>query len=267
MGEEAAASGPGRREPTPWLPAVPDSTEGGGSLGTRPNGRWFLPASWQGEPLALYVWGAPRAVVNRVVFGMSRCLDPSPLWVELLEGDEEPDAVRLGWVPRQRAFVSHRIDDLETSRAVANMALWSIVRSDEPSRMLAELTDFVRLPPLIQEVLGETPGASARRAIAVGNADRVEHLFRDRSDDLRWLLGYLKGSGASLVVGLSGTPGVNGQAFDAEFHVDGAATDAWGEGTLTCIRGGSGAGFPVGARTRLGAIAELQTSDPGSPRS
>lgn len=258
MDEESAPAVPHRSEAGPWQPSLSAVAAGTRSGPGGVGGAWFLPTHWLGEPLAIYVTGTPRPAVNRVVFAMSRSLDPAPLWVEIVDDEQEPDAVRQGWVPPERAFLSRRTDDLETSRAVANLALWGIVRSDEPSRLLTELTDFVRLPPLIQEVLGQSAEGSARRAIAVGNADRVQHLFRERIDDLRWLLTYLKGSMASLIVGITGRSGRQGSVFDAEFRVEGAVEDPWTEATLTCEREGTSVGFPVGRRQRLSAIPELR---------
>lgn len=235
-----------------------DSSHGHGAPSSgRTAGAWFLPKPWNHRPVTIYVSGDVRPLVNRVVFSMAQSLDPMPFWLEMLQKGEEPDPLRLRWIPPERLFPSERPEDLEPSQGVGNLALWSIVRSDEPSDQLAHLTDFVRLPPLIQELLGQVPQGPTLRALAVGNADRVEHLFRERTDEFRGLLEYLTASSVCLVVGATGSPGVHRGLFDAEFHVSGASLTSWRSASIVCDRTTAGPDFPVGRRWTLGELPGL----------
>jgi len=247
-------SGP-RHPPDPWLPGLHGDQGAPPRAGPTPS--WFLPKGWDHGALALYVWGRPRTVVHRLVLSMARSLDAKFLWLEVTTPGTSPEPLERGWIPPERLFLSEAAEDLEPAKAVGNLALWSIVRSDEPSHLLARLTDFVRLPPLVQEVLGQVGEGPAFRAVAVGNADRVAHLFLDNPEEIRWLLGYLRESGVGLVVGSASEPGAGRTAFDAEFHVDGSSTESWREATVVCDRARPGADYSVGRQRRLGELPGL----------
>jgi len=246
-----------RRASPPWQPSI--GTPGVPS--DKPAGRadrvWFLPPNWDGRAVAVLVWGVSRRIVNRLVFSMVRSLDATPLWLEVSERGEQPEPLRLGWVPPERLYVSERPEDLEPARAIGNLALWGIVRSDEPTTLLARLTDFVRLPPLVQQALGGSTPESPLRALAVGNADRVAHLFRERPEELQWLVSYLRQSSLCLVVGANGPPGTGRSAFDCEFHVEGESVMTWREATVICDRSRVGGSYPVGRARRLSEIPGL----------
>jgi hypothetical protein len=222
-----------------------------------PQGVWFLPPTWDRRPVAVLVWGDSRAIINRVIFSMVRSLDPTPLWLEVTDPGEDPEPRRLGWIPPDRLYVSERREDLEPARAMGNLALWGIVRSDEPATLLARLTDFVRLPPLVQEVLGGSTPTNRPRALAVGNAGRVAQLFRERPEELQWLVTYLRESSLSLVAGGVQPPGTARGVFDCEFHVEGQSMSNWREATVACDRSRIVGTYPIGRPRALGQIPGL----------
>ena len=265
MSPEPANQHHGRRVQPPWQPPIDpvDSPFHDGAGGA--HDAWFLPRDWDRKAVAIYVWGTSRPIVNRVVFSLARSLDATPLWLEMLERGEEPDPLRLGWVPRERLYLSERPEDMEPARAVGNLALWNIVRFDEPASLLARLTDFVRLPPLVQEALAASTTGPRLRALAVGNADRVEHLFHDRSEELQWLIQYLRESSLCLVVGATTPPGVGRAAFDYEFRVEGVSMEEWRSATIVCDRCALGGACPVGRAqplARIPGLTDLFLPDP-----
>ncbi len=247
----------GRRAIPPWQPSMGPGTNAAEPRAPDHDGVWFLPSKWDRRAVAILVWGASRPLVTRVVYSMVRALDAAPLWLEVLERGEEAEPLRQGWIPPERVYVSERAEDLEPARAVGNLALWAIVRSDEPATILARLTDFVRLPPLVQEVLGTSTPASRLRALGVGNADRVAPLFRQRPEELRWLVDYLRESSLCLIVGATRPPGAGREAFDCEFHVDGESITEWRHATVACDRTRVGGSYPVGHPVTLSQIPGL----------
>ncbi|MGA7846363.1 MAG: hypothetical protein WCB18_04645 [Thermoplasmata archaeon] len=247
----------GRRAVPPWQPSMGSAGDSSERPAPRADDVWFLPSTWDRRAVAILVWGASRPIVNRVVFSMVRSLDAMPLWLEVSERGEKPEPLREGWVPPERLFVSERPEDLEPARAAGNLALWGVVRSDEPATLLARLTDFVRLPPLVQEVLGGATPTSRLRALAVGNADRVAPLFRERPEELQWLVNYLRESSLCLIVGGTIAPGAGRGSFDSEFHVEGQSMEAWSEATVVCDRSRIGGYYPIGRPRALSKIPGL----------
>src|SRR5208282_5192819 len=127
------------------------------------------------QGLSTFLWGESRSVVNRLLFAMVRAVDPEPLWLDLAPPGppaEGPGPAELGWIARDRLF---RAEDPELARpqdAVANMALLNVVRADEPAATVAKLADFVRLAPIVQEIISRVGAEGPRHALAVSNSDR-----------------------------------------------------------------------------------------------
>ena len=256
MTPQPADGPPGRKAPPPWQPSIGTISGPLQTSSRSPDGVWFLPPNWN-RAVAILVWGGPQPIVNRLIFSMARSLDPTPLWLEVSQRGEQPEPLRLGWLPPEQVYVSERPEDLETSRAVGNLALWGIVRSDEPATTLARLTDFVRLPPLVQQVLGGSTDDGRLRALAVGNADRMAHLFRERPEELQWLVDYLREASLCLIVGASGPPSAGRGTFDCEYRVEGSTMSNWREATIVCDRSRLGSSQGVGRARRIDQIPGL----------
>ena len=222
--------------------------------------RWVLPAGAAGKPSTIYVYGDCRPVVNGVAFAMADMLDLTPLWVEVRDAVRDGDevtAASAGWIPPDRFFLSQEGSGLEPNDGVANMALWTIVRSDEPSEHLAELTDFLRLPLLLQEMIGRWTPDSGPRAVVVANVERVKHLFPREPGEARRFLATILNHSASLVVTHMGEPGEGRFAFNAVFRVHASSFDSWSDGTLECEKGRARGPFSIGRPRRLGDIPSV----------
>lgn len=250
----------GRRASPPWQPAIP-ATRSPSPVDNpaTPRQPWFLPTNWDRRAFAIIVSGRARGLVNRVAFSMAQSLDAAPFWLEIVEHGEVPEPLRMGWVPPERLYVTERPEDLEPARAVGNLALWGVVRSDEPATLLAQLTDFVRLPPLVQEVLGRTAADSQLRAVAVGNADRIGPLFSQRPDEVTWLVDFLRASSLCLILASTGYVGPSRTAFDCEFHVTGDSLERWSEATITCERSRVTGTVPIGRPFPIRAIPGIES--------
>jgi len=222
--------------------------------------RWVVPSGALGQPCSIYVYGDCRPVVNGVAFAMADMLDLAPLWLEVRDpqdGHEEPTVVSAGWIAPDRLFLSDSGSGLEPNDAVANLALWNVVRSDEPSEVLADLTDFLRLPLLIQEVIGHTTTESSPRAIVVANVERVQHLFPQEPGSLRRFLRSILNRSVSLVVAHTGSPVEQRSAFNAVFRVHASTLAAWNVGSLECERGLMRGPYSVGRPRRLSHIPSV----------
>jgi len=222
--------------------------------------RWVLPSGALGQPCSIYVYGDCRPVVNGVAFAMADMLDLAPLWLEVRDpqdGHDEPTAGSAGWIPPDRLFLSDSGSGLEPNDAIANFALWNIVRSDEPGEVLADLTDFLRLPQMIQEVIGHATSESSPRAIVVANVERVQHLFPQEPGSLRRFLRSILNHSVSLVVAHTGPPGEQRSVFSAVFRVHASTLSAWKVGTLECEKGLMRGPYSVGRPRRLSGIPSV----------
>jgi hypothetical protein len=222
--------------------------------------RWVLPPELQGRPCSIYVHGECRPLVNAVAFAMAEMLDLAPLWLEVRNPSKEatePSVVSAGWIPPERVFVSDAGNGLEPNHLVANLALYSVVRSDEPAEVLLELTDFLRLPELIQQAIGVATIAPTLRAIGVANSERVAHLFPRNRDSLHAFLTSILHRSISLVAAHTGPTGPQRFAFDLVYRVHGSSLAAWGTGALECEKGVHRGPFSMGRPRPLGEIPSI----------
>ncbi len=210
---------------------------------------------------ATFLWGNSRAVVNRVLYAMVRASDPTPFWLELRGRDssaDEPGPVELGWIPPGHLFLADEPTAARPQDAIANMALWTVVRSDEPEAAVARLADFVRLPPIAQEILQRLDEGGGRRAVGVANADRARGDYPTTVEGVRPVVRALMDGSLLPFFGAVGPPGPGRMAFDFVFELRAADLAHWKEGTITAEKIPDGEDLRVGASIRLGEIPGLE---------
>jgi hypothetical protein len=245
-------------QPSPRLLASArkmETTAPSGGRGRNPNSP-ILPRR-DNAPTTVYVGGSSRAVVNSVAFALAETIDLTPFWLDVKDSksaSDGPDPASLGWIPPDRLFVSENGDGLEIDVEGAMKSLWTIVRADEPASVLSSLTDFLRLPELIQEILSATAPTGGPKALVAANSDRVAHLFPRTAEGLQRFLATLAASSLSIVAAHTG-PGVPGRfGFSTVFRVDAASPADWMEGTIVCEKGIDQGPFAVGRSTRLSDV-------------
>lgn len=244
------SSDPARRSPGPTEIPRPADLEA----------RWLLPSEDVGKPCSIFVYGDCRPVVNGVAFAMADMLDLAPLWLEVRDGGgghDGPTVASAGWVPPERVFLSEAGSGLEPNDGVANLALGSIVRSDEPAEALTELTDFLRLPELLQEAIGRAMPAPSPRAIVLANVERVEQLFPREPGSLHRFLHSILTRSVSLVAAHTGPPREQRFAFSAVFRVHASSFASWGLGSIECEKGLKRGPFSVGRLCGLSDIPSI----------
>jgi hypothetical protein len=231
---------------------VPPSSSGG-SRGHNPS---ILP-NRSGGPTTVFVGGSSRPIVNSVAFAVAEAIDLTPFWLDVRDSrarDEGPDPGSMGWIPPDRLFVSQDGHGLEEEVDGAMEALWTIVRSDEPASVLSNLTDFLRLPELIQEILSATSPTGTPKAMVAANSDRVTHLFPRTAEGLQRFLATLSASSLSIIAAHTG-PDVPGRfGFATVFRVKADSPDQWMEGTIVCEKGIERGPLAVGRATRLSDV-------------
>jgi hypothetical protein len=191
-----------------------------------------------------------------VAYACARANDPHPYWVDVRDPEDAPDVqgpVELGWVPDDHLFVLSRTE-AKPQDAVSNLALWTIVRSDEPSSVITSLTDFLRLPTAIQDVLSRYGQESYRPVFVVANSDRTRSYYPRNVSGVRAIVDAMVSSGVTPIFAAVGPPGPGRAAFDCVFEVDVSDPAHWKEGNLVCERSFDGAPFRAEQRASLGSM-------------
>lgn len=231
----APGAGPGSPNPGSSPAYVPFSPGGPG-----PSNHAFLPKGWSDRPVSVFVGGGSRPITNLVAYAIAENLDTTPFWLDIRDPhDHTPlsDPARLGWIPPDRLFVSERVAELEPQDSVANAALWSIVRTDEPQNVLSHLADLLRLPSVLQEVVGRATPAGLQRALGIANMDLAAHLYPGEPEALRAFLMTLLQSSLSIVAAYTGKVSTRRFAFDLVYSVDGEGKEDWRDATISCEQG------------------------------
>lgn len=212
------------------------------------------------RPTTVFVGGRSRPIVNGVAFALAELIDLTPFWLDVRAsgaGSDGPDPGSTGWIPPDRLFVSEGGHGLEPEAPGAESALWTIVRSDEPASVLSHLTDFLRLPELIQEILSAASPNQGPKALVAANTDRVSHLFPRTADGLQRFLGTLAASSLSIIAAHTGAVGTSRFGFATVFRLDVETPAEWMEGKIVCEQGIDQGPFAVGRTNRLSDVPSI----------
>jgi hypothetical protein len=211
------------------------------------------------QPWTVFVWGESRAVTNRVLFAMAQEADPKLFWFEIgsdAESTKEPGPVESGWIPSDRLYRTHALDEAKPQPEVHDPGLKRVVRYDEPGGDL--LASFLRLPPTTQEILGTMGPPGSRRAIVFANVERVREYYPTTVDGVRPLLQALAHSGVSSYFSLIGSPRMARMAFDYVFAIKGAKElDRWMDGTIVCEHAPPGSDVKIGEPVKLSNVPSI----------
>lgn len=251
------------RAPTPTLRAAPHvrlrGPSGPRSLYGR-NGDPPIRPSQGGNPATVFVGGSSRPVVNSVAFALAEIIDLTPFWLDVRDPKgpaEGPDPGNSGWIPPDRLFVSEGSRGFQPPVPGQVPHLWTIVKADEPTTVLTQLTDFLRLPEVIQEILSATSSLDGPRAVVVAGSDRVAHLFPKTAEGLQRFLGTMAVTSMNIVAAHTGRTGPGRFGFGTVFRVNAEASQNWLEGTLVCEQGIAQGPFAVGRKNRLSDIPSI----------
>jgi hypothetical protein len=209
-----------------------------------------------GGPWGTFVYGSPRSVVDRIAFAMATANDPNPTWVDIRDpgGGTDPAAPgELGWIPQDRLYLVSSTDARPRDTA-ANLALWSVVRSDEPTAVLGPLTDFLRLPSTVQIAVSHMGTEPSRPALVVANSDRVRPYYPRDPSGVRPIIDAILHAGVLPIFAAVGPPGEGRAAFDFVFEVYAPDPAHWRSGSLTCHKAPPQTKLPLEQSVPLAAL-------------
>jgi hypothetical protein len=200
----------------------------------------IFPSRLFDQPSSVLIYGAHRSLVNLTLFGLATTTNPEFEWVEIEEThDERPrfDPVQLGWIPKGRLWLVDHPDALRPDDLSASLSLTRTIRSDEPPEVLAQITEFLRLPDRSQRILATRPPYGKPGVVAIANAHRVEGNFA--ASRVPSILTVHRNAGFSVFIGYNEAAGAGRDVFDFVFHLDGDNQNVadWRENQLICERG------------------------------
>jgi len=211
-------------------------------------------------PWATFIWGDSRAVTNRVLYGMVCANDSSPFWLDIRGSTDvpsEPGPVELGWIPPDRLFLTGEPEEARPQKAVGNQALSTLVRGDEPAQVLAHISDFLRLPPIAQEIVSRLNRTETCHVVAIANGDRVRRDYPTTVEGVRHVIEPFLAAPILPFFSATSPPGAGRWAFDFVFEVRAKDLAHWRKGFLVPEKVPSDVEFTVGRPIQLGSIPQL----------
>ena len=222
--------------------------------------RGILPPSLFDQPTSVFVYGDSRPLVNLTLYALATNTNPEFQWVEIRPKDVVPTSVDpfpLGWIPRDRVWIVDPPSDLRPNESGAHLPIFDMVRHDEPSEELHQLTDFLHLPDRSQTILARHAPLDRPGVVAVSNAQEVQAAFP--SGLVPSILNIHRRAGFSVLVGW-GTDASEGRSlFDYVFRLERpkSPADGWRDAVLVCEKGISRGPLAGQGPVRLTEIPQL----------
>jgi hypothetical protein len=203
----------------------------------------------RGQSVLVWIWGDSRVAANQAAYEVAHRLNPKYLWVDIGSPDEKvhpEDPSRSGAVPREMLYGTVPPSELAPENASANLAMWSVVKKDEPTEVLHPLMDFLRLPQLIQEIVGNAPREGTPAVWVAANADRLMSFYPDDPASSQPILDVWRRERLSTVVTLLDHPRKDRFLYDYVFQIQAPRTGSWRDAVITCERAPPGQGYSIG---------------------
>ncbi len=200
------------------------------------------------KPLAVEFFGSSRLASNLAALGLARRVNPHFLWLEV-RGTSGLDEVDGGLVPSLipagQLFVSERAEELRPDPGIANMALWSMISSEETPEVVARLRDFLLLPQPLQQLIVSIERTDRPGVVVVSNSDRIPGFCpADPAEAGAFLDAFRRESVSLICTTRSDEP--SPAPFDQMFRVVSAPETGWEEGHLhDVLRPGDTPAFPA----------------------
>jgi hypothetical protein len=204
------------------------------------------------------VYGPDRVAVLRVAYALAKLNHPNPYWVDIRDtaqavGTDDPAGQR--WIPEDHLYIVSE-GDARPEDAEANLALWTVVRSDEPKSVISEFTDFLRLPRPVQEAVSRSRSEGGRPVFVIANADRVRPYYPKGAAEVRPIIDSMLRAGVIPIFAALGPPGAGRWAFDFVFELRSAPGQDWRHGELRCERAPPGLSVASGEVIPWAALPE-----------
>jgi len=216
----------------------------------------------------VYVRGADRLATNVTGYAIAALWKRRLTWVDIrdMTAPSEPyDSVLKNPTRANHDYLPIVPTDLLPETELSKLAASSMNLSETPGGGGASMLDFLRLPRLAQQLIGDATEGGPGRTVLTTNADRIDAIYRDRLEDTRALINAIHREGVKLVMTSTGTLRADRFAFDFVFVVDSNPGQRWEDSTVR-IEHGTVPPDSVGAQptplTQADCIARLLSGRP-----
>jgi hypothetical protein len=201
------------------------------------------------EPRCFQIWGNSRVGVNRAAWELGHRVNPEYIWLDIRSADEpvdpeEPPA--SGLVPPEQLYKTLDSAEMGPDNPSANLAMWSVMRTDEAPETLHPLMDFLRLPAVIQEIIGLSPTSGRHGVVVVANADRIARYYPDKAESIGPLLNVWRRERVTLITTYNSPPRKTRSLYDYTFELKADARSSWKSSRMILERAPVGEGQGVG---------------------
>ena len=205
--------------PAPWqAPSAPPETAGGSR-----------------RAVSVLVWGPDREALNLLTYAFARALDPSPFWLEirLPPGDEAAGGhVRHGWVRPPQLHIADSPPAIRLRPRADLASLRRLVRSDPGGLSWLALDELLRLPDIVQDVVGDARESASARVLVAANTDLAVELYPQSPGEASPLLRALEAAGVTVLASHVGDPPEARHAFATVVRLDLDSIEDWPSGLL-----------------------------------
>lgn len=188
-----------------------------------------------------YLQGTDRVRLDQVALQVARHLDPEFIWLDVEEREElaEQRPVELeellgtGHLRPIAAPGKVRGND-----PAANHAFWSFIRPDEDDEVIARVTDYLRLPEVLQSLVAELGESERPRALVLANIERLTTLTDLGPSYFRSVNRALNRAGVTTIATEVGHGAATRYGFDFELVATPDDESRPPAQSLVCVRGG-----------------------------
>lgn len=192
-------------------------------------------------PSSYYLASRDRVRLDQLAARVAHYLDERFLWLDF-QDPHRPDERRvreleylLGPGHLRCVYDSGRVRGNDPA---ANHGFWSLIRPDEDEKVIEQITDFVRLPELLQRLLEEVGARPAPRALVLANVERLSSLTSLGPSYFRSMNRALNRAGVTTIGTECGRGAAQRYGFDFELMPAPPAAGRPSPEALVCVRGG-----------------------------
>jgi hypothetical protein len=221
----------------------------------------FGPAVYRSTD-SVFFWGENRTAATALALSVALRTGAPLVWLDVRDPagrEEEYESLLAPLVPRSRRYITRSPEDLTPEVTASNLAVWTLVRSDEPKANTSNLIDFLRLPAPVQALAAEMVPKGGWAVLLVTNVERLAPLYPEDVASTGAYVETLKGMGIKIVSAFSGPERTDRFAYDHVFRIEGTPGPTWDSGVLRREKSPAG----IESSTRPGTpVSEVEVLDP-----
>lgn len=223
------------------------------------NENQLLPGAFR-KPLSVFMAGTSRSLLKWVALALLAPYSSRVFWTDLQVTGEtlEPlDPIGLHAVPGERLKIIHprQLQRDERGSRLAEAAVATLIRSDEPPEDLQRTSEFLDLPPHTQARISSMPAVGEPSILVTANGHRLVGLYP--IETIGPMVRSLLDSGTSfMILWADAVPSIR-SVFDVVLHVEGGGPARWRDAVVWSEKGVSTGPLGLGKTSRLSDLPQV----------